>query len=163
MEFTVKEQEHEDWPAVWSILEPVFREGLTYPLPRDVDEADARTYWIKQDGYNGVARDGEGVVVGVYYLRPDQGGPGGHVCNAGYVIADTARGRGLATPLCLQSQEQARAMGFRAMVFNLVVADNAAAIRAWTRAGMEIIGTKPGAFRLPDGRYADAHVMWKAL
>ncbi len=163
MEFSVREQRGDDWPALWQILEPVFRAGETYPLPRDVLEAVAKAYWIKADGFNGVAHDGAGDIIGAYYLRPDQGGPGDHVCNAGYVIAKAARGRGLATPLCLQSQEQARAMGFHAMKFNLVVADNKAAIRAWKKAGMEIIGTTPKAFRLPDGRVVDALIMWKAL
>ncbi len=163
MKFTVAEQTDADWPEAWAMLAPVFRAGETYPLPRDVSEDDAKLYWIKRDGYNGVARDEDGVMVGAYFLRPDQGGPGDHVCNAGYVIAPAARGRGLAAPLCLQSQEQARSMGFRAMTFNLVVASNEAAIRAWKRAGLEIIGTKAGAFRLPDGRYADAHIMWKTL
>ena len=163
MDFTVAAQTEDDWPDVWRVLEPVFRAGETYPLPRDVSEADAKTYWIKKDGYNGVARDRAGAIVGLYYLRPDQGGPGDHVCNAGYVIAEAARGKGLAASLCLQSQEQARAMGFKAMVFNLVVAANDAAVRAWRRAGLEIIGTKPKAFRLPSGRLADAHVMWRAL
>ena len=163
MRFTVAEQAEADWPEVWATLKAVFREGRTYPLPRDVSEQGAKSYWIKRDGFNGVARDKTGQMLGAYFLRPDQGGPGDHVCNAGYVIAAAARGRGLATPLCLQSQDQARAMGFRAMVFNFVVAENEAAIRAWARAGLKIIGTKPGAFRMPDGSYADAHIMWKAL
>lgn len=163
MSFVVTEQQAADWPEVWAILEPVFREGRTYPLPCDVNESDAKLYWIKTDGFNGVARDDGGVVVGAYYLRPDQGGPGSHICNAGYVIAEAARGRKLATPLCLQSQTQAKAMGFEAMIFNLVVSTNEAGVKAWLRAGMEIIGTKPKAFRLPDGEPADAHIMWKGL
>lgn len=163
MAFTVSEQTDSDWRAVWRVLEPVFRAGRTYPLSRDVCENDAKTYWIKKDGYNGVARDDAGALLGVYYLRPDQGGPGRHVCNAGYVLAEAVRGQGLAAPLCLQSQDQARAMDFHAMIFNLVVADNEHAIRAWKKAGLKIIGTKPAAFQLPDGRFSDAHVMWKTL
>ncbi len=163
MDFSVREQREEDWPALWRVLAPVFRDGETYPLPRDATEADAKAYWIKSDGYNGVACDKAGEIIGAYYLRPDQGGPGDHVCNAGYVIAEAARGRGLATPLCLQSQDQARAMGFHAMKFNLVVAVNDAAVRAWKKAGMKVIGTTPNAFRLPDGRFVDAYIMYKAL
>lgn len=163
MALSVNRQRNRDWPEIWDVLRPAFRAGDSYPLSRNVSEADARRYWIKQDGYNGVARGADGAVTGVYYLRPDQGGPGGHVCNAGYVIADHARGRGLASALCIESQERARAMEYRAMVFNLVVATNEAAIRAWLKAGMTIIGTKPRAFQLPDGTFADAHVMWKAL
>lgn len=163
MTLQVARQTDADWPAVWSVLEPAFRAGESYPLPRDVDEEGAKAYWIKRDGFNAVARDDEGSVAGVYYLRPDQGGPGNHVCNAGYVIAPGARGKGYAVELCLESQARARAMGFRAMKFNLVVANNDAAVRAWLRAGMEIIGTARGAFRHPTAGYVDAHIMYKDL
>ncbi|WP_425408905.1 N-acetyltransferase family protein [Hyphococcus sp.] len=163
MDFTVAQQSEADWPEVWRVLEPAFHAGESYPLPRDVTEADAKTYWIKKDGYNGVARDNTGGVIGVYYLRPDQGGPGAHVCNAGYVIAETARGHGYAAKLCIQSQEQARALGYLAMKFNLVVSANAAAVRAWRRAGMDIIATVPNAFRLPDGELSDAFIMYRDL
>ncbi|MFC2951859.1 GNAT family N-acetyltransferase [Marinicaulis aureus] len=157
------EQGEPDWLDVWRVLEPAFRAGESYPLPRDVSEEDAKRYWIKTDGFNAVARDHNGAVLGVYYLRPDQGGPGDHICNAGYVIAEAARGRGLATALCLQSQDQARAMGFRGMKFNLVVSTNEAAVKAWKKAGMEIIGTVPGAFCHPARGFVDAYIMFRAL
>ena len=163
MSFHVAQQTDADWPDVWTVLEPAFRAGESYPLPCDVDEDGTRAYCIRQDGFNAVARDEYGTVVGVYYLRPDQGGPGDHVCNAGYVIATGARGRGYAVPLCLESQERARAMGFRVMKFNLVVASNDAAVRAWRKAGMEIVGTVPGAFRHPAAGYVDAYIMYKDL
>lgn len=163
MEFTVSTQQEADWPEVWSVLEPAFRAGESYPLPRDVTEAAAKRYWMEGSVYNAVARGGDGGVIGVYKLRPDQGGPGDHICNAGYAIAEAARGRGLAAALCLQSQDRARAMGFRGMKFNLVVSTNQAAVKAWKRAGMEIIGTVPGAFRHPSRGYVDAYVMFRAL
>lgn len=159
----VAQQTDDDWLEVWAALEPAFRAGESYPLPRDVTEAVAKAYWIKRDGFNAVARDDGGHLVGVYYLRPDQGGPGDHVCNAGYVIADKARGKGYAVKLCVQSQNKAKEMGYRAMKFNLVVANNEAAIRAWRKAGMEIIGTIPNAFRHPTAGYVDAHIMHKDL
>lgn len=163
MELRVTQQTDADWPEVWRVLEPAFRAGESYPLQRDVGEVDARRYWIKLDGYNAVARDAAGTIVGVYYLRPDQGGPGSHICNAGYVIAEAARGKGYAVALCLQSQEQARAMGFRGMKFNLVVSANKAALKAWKRAGMDIIGTVPGAFHHPIDGFVDAHIMFRVL
>ena len=159
----VAQQTEEDWPDVWRVLKPAFRAGESYPVPRDVTEPEAKRYWTKTDGYNAVARDEAGAVVGVYYLRPDQGGPGDHICNAGYVIAETARGKGYASALCLQSQDQARAMGFLGMKFNLVVSTNTAAIKAWKKAGLDIIGTVPRAFRLPGGASVDAHIMFRAF
>jgi RimJ/RimL family protein N-acetyltransferase len=163
MAIHVSQQTEQDWPEVWAVLEPAFRAGESYPLPLDVSEADAKTYWIKQDGFNAVARDDAGVVVGVYYLRPDQGGPGDHICNAGYVIAENARRKGYAVELCLESQDRARAMGFRGMKFNLVVAINEGAVKAWKKAGMEIIGTTPKAFRHPALGYVDALIMYRDL
>ena len=162
-DMNVCEQSETDWPDVWRVIEPVFRAGESYPLPHDVSEQDAKRYWIKSDGLNAVARDHNGAVLGVYYLRPDQGGPGDHICNAGYVIAEAARGRGLATALCTQSQDQARAMGFRGMKFNLVVSTNEAAVKAWKKAGMEIIGTVPSAFRHPALGFVDAYIMFRVL
>lgn len=163
MTMHVAQQTETDWPEVWAILEPAFRAGESYPLPRDVNESDAKAYWINRDRFNAVARNDDGKIVGVYYLRPDQGGPGDHVCNAGYVIASNARGQGYAVKLCLESQDRARAMGYRGMKFNLVVANNQAAVKAWLKAGMEIIGTIPNAFRHPTAGYVDAHIMYKDL
>ncbi len=163
MTLAVTQQTDADWPDVWRVLKPAFRAGESYPLPRDVSEAGAKRYWIKTDGYNAVARDTAGAVAGVYYLRPDQGGPGAHICNAGYVIAEEARGKGYATELCRQSQDLARALGFLGMKFNLVVATNGAAITAWKRAGMEIVGTVPEAFLHPVDGFVDAYIMYRAL
>jgi len=33
-----------DDDAIWAILEPTFRAGETYPIPRDVSRADALAY-----------------------------------------------------------------------------------------------------------------------
>ena len=61
------------------------------------------------------------------------------------------------------SQQQAVAMGFRAMQFNLVVASNVRAVRLWQHLGFAIVGTLPGAFRHHTLGYVDAHVMFKTL
>ncbi len=151
-----------DWPAVWAVLAPAFRAGDSYPLYPDVDEAGARAYWLRPAGHVFVACDGD-AVIGTFYIRPDQGGLGDHVCNCGYVVAEAARGRGLATMLCLESQKRARALGFLGMRFNLVVATNAPALRAWKKAGMEIVGRVHGAFRHKERGVVDAYVMYRWL
>ena len=35
----------EDHDAIWQILEPAIRAGDTYPLPRDMDKAEAIPHW----------------------------------------------------------------------------------------------------------------------
>ena len=150
------------WPALWNILEPIFRAGESYPLPREISEHDARQYWLKKDGAN-ICAFINGHMVGAYYLRPDQGGPGNHICNGGYAVATQARGCGLAALMCDHSQITARAMGYRAMKFNLVVASNKYAVRAWTKAGFLTLGVIPEAFRHPELGLVDALIMYKKL
>lgn len=110
-----------------------------------------------------VCVDAQGEVVGTYTLKANQPGQGGHVCNCGYVVSPAARGLGVATAMCLHSQEAAVAMGFRSMQFNCVVSTNAGAVRLWQQLGFDIVGTLPEAFRHPARGYVDAYVMYKRL
>lgn len=157
----------DDWPGVWAVLKPAFAAGDSYPCPVDMAEDDAKTYWTAPAALSrkwvGVAEGPDGSILGTWYLRPDQGGLGDHVCNAGYVVREDARGRGLAVAMCRRSQDEARALGFTGMRFNLVVATNAPAIRAWTKSGLVIVGTVPRAFRHKALGLVDAHVMWRGL
>lgn len=153
-----------DWQSVWAILEPVFRAGETYAFPTDISEDGARSRWLAGPNEVFVAEDpGSGRIIGTYFLRPNHEGPGGHVCNCGYVVSAGAEGRGIATAMCVHSQERARARGFHAMQFNLVAASNERAVRLWRRLGFEIAGTLPRAFRHPRLGLVDAHVMYKRL
>ena len=153
----------EDWPGIWAVLEPVIREGETYPLDRDLDEAGARAYWHAPDKQVFVALDRDRGLAGSYYLKPNSTGPADHVCNAGYIVHPAARGRGIATALCEHSFTQARSEGFRAMQFNLVIATNDRAVRLWQHLGMRLVGALPGAFRHPRLGYVDALVMYRSL
>ena len=76
-----------DWPAVWSILEPVFRAGDTYSFARDISESDARRAWIENPDATFIAESEQGQLLGTYFIKPNQPGQGAHVCNCGYVVA----------------------------------------------------------------------------
>lgn len=152
-----------DWPGVWAAILPVFRAGETYAVDRDISEAQARRLWVEAPRATYVAKDADGRVLGTYYVKPNQAGPGSHVCNCGYIVAEAARGRGLAASLCEHSQREAAGMGFRAMQFNLVVSTNETAVRLWQRLGFEVVGRLPGAFEHPRHGFVDALVMYKQL
>lgn len=152
-----------DWPALWGVLQPVFRAGETYTYARDIDSETARAVWLDSPDATFVAVDTRGAILGSYFIKPNQPGQGGHVCNCGYVVAIEARRQGVAGQLCRHSQSQARAMGFRAMQYNLVVATNTGAIALWQREGFAVIGRLPGAFAHPDAGDIDALVMYKRL
>ncbi|BAQ60072.1 GCN5-related N-acetyltransferase [Geminocystis sp. NIES-3708] len=151
------------WKEVWEIIEPVFREGETYPYPPDIKEAEAYTIWVEIPTQTYIAIDDNANIVGTYYLKPNQPGLGSHVCNCGYVVAQNARRQGIASQMCLHSQREAIAHGFLYMQYNLVVSTNKPAIQLWKKQGFEVIGILPNGFRHSKLGLVDALVMYKQL
>ena len=152
-----------DWPAVWALLEPVFRAGETFPHDPAISEAEAQLAWVEHSQAVMVAVDATGALVGTYYLRPNSLALGAHVANAGYVVAEHCRRQGIGSRLCQHSLQAARRLGFRAMQFNLVVSTNTAGIRCWRRNGFQVVGTLPEGFRHKQLGYVDALVMIQPL
>lgn len=160
----IRGYEERDWVEVWALLRPVFRAGETYAFPRDISEAEARYVWTEAPDVACVAIDPVGErVLGTYYMKANHPGPGSHVCNCGYVVSPEARGMGIATEMCLHSQDLALERGYRSMQYNLVASSNQGAVRLWSRLGFEIVGTLPEAFEHPTRGYVDAFVMYKHL
>ena len=151
-----------DRAAIWAVLEPVIRAGDTFALPRDMMADDALAFWLAPDSDAFVAEDA-GEIVGSYFLHPNQRGGGAHVANCGYVTAVHARGRGIARAMCRHSLDHARARGFRAMQYNIVVSTNERAVRLWQAMGFAIVGRLPGAFAHPTHGDVDAFVMYQKL
>ena len=158
----IRQSEPRDDAAIWRILEPTFRTGETYPVPRDISRAGALAYWHTPGHAVFVAEDA-GTIVGTYYLRANNRGGGAHVANCGYVVAPDAFGRGVAQAMCSHSLGEAKSRGFSAMQFNFVIASNERAVRLWQRMGFAIAGHLPGAFQHPRLGQVDAYVMLRNL
>ncbi|WPB79125.1 GNAT family N-acetyltransferase [Archangium violaceum] len=158
----IRNAEADDAKAIAAIILPTIREGTTYALDPNMSEADALAYWMGPDKETFVAEE-DGVILGTYYMRPNQAGGGRHVCNCGYMTSATATGRGIARRMCEHSLEHARSRGYRAMQFNFVVSTNERAVRLWQSLGFEVIGRLPAAFRHPTAGYVDAFVMYQQL
>ncbi len=158
----IRRAEAADATAIAAIIVPTLREGTTYGVDADMSEAEALAYWMGADKETFVAEE-DGVVVGTYYMRPNQGGGGRHVCNCGYMTSRAATGRGVARRMCEQSLTHARSRGYKAMQFNFVVSTNERAIRLWQSLGFEIVGRLPRAFQHPTAGYVDAFVMYQQL
>jgi L-amino acid N-acyltransferase YncA len=162
MSLSIRPAAADDRDAVWRIMEPIIRAGETYALPRDMMQEDALAHWFAPDRAVLVAEEA-GRILGTYYLRANRPGPGAHVANAGFMVADGAGVRGLGQALCEHALAVAKAEGFRAMQFNFVVASNDRAVRLWQRMGFAVAGRLPRAFDHPKLGLVDALVMFREL
>ncbi len=153
----------DDWQTLWPILKVTFRQGDTYSFSDDICEDEAHTAWITAPKQVYVALDKRKNILGTYYIKPNQPGLGSHVCNCGYIVDPDARGKGVASAMCMHSQQEAVKYGFKAMQYNLVVSTNTGAIRLWEKMGFKIVGTLPKAFNSKIHGFVDAHVMYKLL
>jgi ribosomal protein S18 acetylase RimI-like enzyme len=151
-----------DADSIWTILEPIIRDGQTYTLPMDMRREEALAYWMSPEHELFVAEE-HSDLLGTYFLRANQRGGGSHVANCGYMTAPWAVGRGIARVMCAHSLDHARARGFKAMQFNFVISTNERAIRLWNSFGFEVVGRLPGAFRHPTLGFVDALVMYRSL
>lgn len=158
----IRQAETDDHDAIWDIFQPIVSSGDTYAYPTDSTRDDAIYVWCQIPEVTFVVEIG-GKVLGTYYLKPNQLGPGSHICNCGYMVADEARGKGLATMMCEHSQEEAVRRGYKAMQFNLVVSSNTGAIKLWQKLGFEIVGEVPNAFQHPTKGLINAYIMYKLL
>ena len=159
----IRPAEPADHDAIWSILAPICAAGETFCVATDGGRDAAFDYWFAGRGREVFVAEAEGAVVGTSYLRPNQGGGGAHVANAGYATAAASQGKGVARALLAHSLDAARARGFRAMQFNFVVATNTRAIATWEAAGFAIVGRLPRAFAHPRHGWVDALVMFREI
>ena len=158
----IREALEEDFDAIWPIFNEIVSAGETYAYPQATTKAEAFNIWIRTPEKTYVAEQGNNIL-GTYYLKTNQAGPGSHVCNCGYMVSSQARGKGIATAMCEHSQQLAIELGYKAMQFNFVAASNEGAIRLWHRLGFETVGRLPKAFNHPTLGYIDACVMYKWL
>lgn len=152
----------EDRAALPDLILPIFAAGETYAVARDMTRQGALDFWCAPEKRVFVAKSGKDIL-GSYYLRPNQGGGGVHICNCGYITATAAQGRGVARAMLAHSLNEARAQGYLGMQFNHVVSTNTRAVALWQSAGFEIVGRLPRAFRHPTHGLVDAYVMFKWL
>ena len=158
----IREATDADFERIWSIFQPTAAADEIYAYAPDVTKAEGRHLWMELPRKTFVADD-DGELLGTYYIKTNQAGPGAHVCNGGYMVAITARGRGIATAMCEHSQKIALELGYEAMQFNFVASTNEGAVRLWQKFGFEIVGRLPGAFKHPLQGNVDALVMYKWL
>ncbi|GAB0489298.1 hypothetical protein MMPV_000515 [Pyropia vietnamensis] len=133
-------------------------------------DRDWGTYTDSND--NGVPTTGDPLphLLGAFYVKPNFPGRCDHLANGGFVTAPAARRRGVGSLMAAAHARAAADLGYRGVVFNLVFANNAAAVALWERVGMRRVGTIPAAARMPAGKregeeltYVDAYILYRSL
>lgn len=158
----IREAEKKDFEKIWPIFYEIVSAGETYGYSQNTTKEGAENIWMKYPVKTFVIEENN-EILGTYFIKTNQDGPGNHVCNCGYMVSSRARGRGLATKMCEHSQQVARKLGYKAMQFNFVASSNEGAVRLWKKLGFQIVGKLPKAFNHPSLGFVDAFIMYKWL
>ncbi|MGD8991699.1 MAG: N-acetyltransferase [Desulfobacterales bacterium] len=153
---------NDEFDLIWPVIHEVLRTGDTYPFAPDTTRQEAFHIWMEKPKATYVAVLDENIM-GTYYIKANQPGLGSHVCNCGYMVRNSARGKGIGRAMCQHSLSEARKLGFKAMQYNLVVSTNTGAVRLWQDLGFYIIGALPRAFNHREKGLVDAFVMYQWL
>jgi GNAT superfamily N-acetyltransferase len=97
-------------------------------------------------------------LLGAYYLKPNGPGLAAHVANAGYLVARRHRRQGIGRVLVADSAWRAPRLGFDAIQFNFVFADNPAR-PLYEDLGWQVVGYIPDGV----GPGRDAVIYWRAV
>ena len=151
-----------DAEAILAIGRELVADGDTYVFAPTTTDDELMAYWLSPTGRTIVAVL-DGRTVGCYFLRSNYPGRGRHVANASYAVSRSFTRRGIGRAMGEHSLEKARALGYQAMQFNLVVSTNDRAVTLWRTLGFRIVGTLPRVFDHPTRGMVDAYVMHKFL
>ena len=152
----------DDFESFWPVFKDVVMAQETYAFDANIDLETAYNLWCLSPQRAYVMKQGD-TVLGSYYIRANAAGPSSHISNCGYMVAPQARGKGVATALCLHSQQIAIELGYLAMQFNSVVSTNQVAINLWKKLGYSVIGIIPNAYKHKKLGFVDSCIMHKQL
>ena len=151
----IRKYEPTDIPSMVQIWNEVVEEGVAFPQEDGLTEESGTSFFVAQT-YCGVAEDrSTKEVLGLYILHPNNIGRCGHLSNASYAVASSARGLHIGEKLVKDCIAQAHIAGYKILQFNAVVRSNIHARHLYERIGFHLLGTVPGGFRLKNGQYED--------
>lgn len=153
------------------------RGGDTYPMIEPMPLVQYSKYWFQNfaaimllgtiDGPGQVleGKDWSKECLGSFYIKPNYPGRSSHVCNAGFLVTDAARNRGVGRLMGETYLDWAPKLGYTYSVFNLVYETNVASCKIWDGLGFKRIGRVKGCGNLksyPD-RLVDAIIYGRDL
>lgn len=158
----IKLADKKDHEAVWHIISNVISTGDTYVFAPNSSKEKMLNYWFSPDKRTYIAEENN-EILGTFYLKENQMDLGSHIVNAGYMVSENARGKGVGQSMAVFSLAEAKRLGFDAMQFNLVVKTNEKAVKLWLKLGFKIIGEIPEAYKHSSFGYVNAYIMYQKL
>ncbi|KAH8888477.1 histone acetyltransferase-like protein [Thozetella sp. PMI_491] len=151
--------------------------GDTYPMMEGLPYDKFASYWFQNFGaimLLGSLESADQVVdgkdwskecLGFFYIKPNYPGRSSHVCNAGFVVTDASRNKGVGRLLGESYLDWAPKLGYTYSVFNLVYETNVASCKIWDGLGFKRIGRVKGCGNLKShpGQLIDAIIYGRDL
>lgn len=151
--------------------------GDTYPMIDTMSMDKFGSYWFQNFGavmLLGSIESADEVTegknwatqcLGSFYVKPNYPGRSSHVCNAGFLVTDAARNKGVGRLMGEAYLDWAPRLGYAYSVFNLVYETNVASCRIWDALGFKRIGRVKGAGNLKSypGQLIDAIIYGRDL
>jgi GNAT superfamily N-acetyltransferase len=151
--------------------------GDTYPMIDTMPADKFASYWFQNFGAIMLlgniespdevteGKDWARECLGSFYIKPNYPGRSSHVCNAGFLVTDAARNRGVGRLMGESYLEWAPRLGYTYSVFNLVFETNVVSCRIWDALGFKRIGRVKGAGNLKSypGQLIDAIIYGRDL
>lgn len=146
--------------AACDLLNRELAGGMSYPQFGPLDEDAFSAYYLSHDALC-MRRRADKFFMGSVYIKPNFPGRSGHICNGGFIVHESVRGIGVGSLLAKYFMALAPMLGFEAVFFNLVFADNEPSLRIWKKLGFQHVGTITQAAKKSDGSgYQDAFQMY---
>jgi GNAT superfamily N-acetyltransferase len=126
--------------------------GDTYPMVEPMSYDQYSKYWFQNfaaimllgtiDSPDQVVegKDWSKECLGSFYIKPNYPGRSSHICNAGFLVTEAARNRGVGRQLGESYLDWAPKLGYTYSVFNLVYETNVASCKIWDGLGFKRIG-----------------------
>ena len=127
------------------LLNTAISEGGSYPQESALSLDQFKAYYLSGVTFCAVYENNENEVLGCFYIKPNFPGNCSHICNGGFLTLSSARRQGIGMFMGACYLKLARALEYRASMFNLVFVTNEASLRLWRSLGFKEIGRIPGA------------------
>lgn len=150
-----------------------------WPFEAPLSEAAFKSYFCSHASFTVTKASNPDVPLGIFYVKPNFPGRCDHVCNGGFVTEESSRRRGVGRLMAECFFRAAKDLEYKAVMFNLVFANNPASVSLWKSVGMTQIGVLPSVARMPLDRrphsgqgpnsseeafeYVDGHVLYRSL